>query len=374
MSPLFLLCVLFLSCSVASRGGDFALCKPLTLQWSAGISTFSQPTKIQHSLSFLHSLPCLNLCFNRKLLPIPRSTPTFKLAIILLLAGDFNLHSNPEYFSFESISVEISYSSFSAYFVCIYRPPGHPADFFEEFQDLLENLATIHSEFYIFGDFNLHLDIPSAITTTFNDILVSFDLKQHVTFSTHINGHFAEIVPQSVHGWIGGMNLVYREHFFAPILHVALFELTFVLADAHAIRHTQLGHALTATPFPDSLHLPVTEPCAVRSTSVPTVSEHLQERVLVDGVVTFTLPFGAVLVGGSEAIVRLAAQHHKPVIGPLDLKQTRCTLVERSAYLTARLVPNPRSIGESTAYVLVPMCVAKFGRQPFGTMSEIMIS
>ena len=39
--------------------------------------------------------------------------------------------------------------------------------------------------FYIFGDFNLHLDIPSAITTTFNDILVSFDLKQHVTFSTH---------------------------------------------------------------------------------------------------------------------------------------------------------------------------------------------
>ena len=38
-------------------------------------------------------------------------------------------------------------------------------------KDLLENLATIHSEFFIFGDFNLHLDIPSAIKTTFNDIL-----------------------------------------------------------------------------------------------------------------------------------------------------------------------------------------------------------
>ena len=168
-----------------------------------------------------HKSQYINLCFSRKLLPILRSTPTFKLAIILLLAGDVslnpgpavrrnirlattnvrsirdktvsrcdllisktvdilavtdtwlkphytvaciadispsgytfhrrprsgrrgggvgflvskqfnvNLHSNPEYFSFDSISVEISYSSFSAYFVCIYRPPRHPSDFFE---------------------------------------------------------------------------------------------------------------------------------------------------------------------------------------------------------------------------------------------------
>ena len=85
-----------------------------------------------------------------------------------------NLNSNHEYSSFESICVEISDSSFSAYFVCICDPPGHPANFFEEDQDLLENLATVHSEFYIFGDFNLHLDIPSAITTTFNNILVFF--------------------------------------------------------------------------------------------------------------------------------------------------------------------------------------------------------
>ena len=104
-----------------------------------------------------------------------------------------NLHSNPEYSSFESISVEISDSSFSAYFVCIYRPPGHPANFFKEFQDLLNNLVTIHSQFFIFFYFNLHLDIPSAITTTFNDILVTFDLKQHVTFSTHIRGHWLDL-------------------------------------------------------------------------------------------------------------------------------------------------------------------------------------
>ena len=37
----------------------------------------------------------LNLCFNHKLLPIPRSRPTFKLAIILLLAGDVSLNPGP---------------------------------------------------------------------------------------------------------------------------------------------------------------------------------------------------------------------------------------------------------------------------------------
>ena len=61
--------------------------------------------------------------------------------------------------------------------------------------------------------------------------------------------HFAEIVPQSVHEWILGMNLVYREHLFAPIRRVALFELTFVLADAHANRHTQLVTPLPSCPY-----------------------------------------------------------------------------------------------------------------------------
>ena len=50
---------------------------------------------------------------------------------------------------------------------------------------------------------------------------------------------------------------------------------------------------------------------AVRSTSAPTVDEHLQERILVDGVVTFAQSFGAVLVGGYETIVRLATEPHE---------------------------------------------------------------
>ncbi|KAK2171930.1 hypothetical protein NP493_1011g01051 [Ridgeia piscesae] len=41
--------------------------------------------------------------------------------------------------------VHISNSCFSGYFIFIYRPPGHPANFFEEFRDLLENVATMHT-------------------------------------------------------------------------------------------------------------------------------------------------------------------------------------------------------------------------------------
>ena len=67
--------------------------------------------------------------------------------------------------------------------------------------------------------------------------------------------HFAEIVPQSIHRRIGRMNLVYREHLFAPIRRVAFFELTFVLADAHPIRHAQLGHALTVVSVQTLPHL-----------------------------------------------------------------------------------------------------------------------
>ena len=52
----------------------------------------------------------------------------------------------------------------------------------------------MHTEFYIVGDFNLHLDTPSATTTTFNDILASFDTKQHVNFPTHIYGHWLDIL------------------------------------------------------------------------------------------------------------------------------------------------------------------------------------
>ena len=40
-------------------------------------------------------LSLLNVCLNRKLLPLPPSQPSFKLAILLLLAGDVSLNPGP---------------------------------------------------------------------------------------------------------------------------------------------------------------------------------------------------------------------------------------------------------------------------------------
>ena len=76
-------------------------------------------------------------------------------------------------------------------FLLYLSPSGSPSNFFEEFHDLLENVATKH---YIVGDFSLHLDTPSATTTTYNDILASFHTKQHVNFPKHIHGHWLDIL------------------------------------------------------------------------------------------------------------------------------------------------------------------------------------
>ena len=82
----------------------------------------------------------------------------------------------------------MSNCSFTGYFLCPYGSPGITSSFFVDFHGLLENLITIHPEFSILGDFNLQLDTQSTATSTFNDILGTFDLKQHVSFSTHIHG------------------------------------------------------------------------------------------------------------------------------------------------------------------------------------------
>ena len=76
--------------------------------------------------------------------------------------------------------------------VCVYRT-GPLADFFNEFQDLLENAASHSSEIFILGNFNMQLDIPSSNTKTLNNILESFDYLQHVNFPTHIHGHWLDL-------------------------------------------------------------------------------------------------------------------------------------------------------------------------------------
>ena len=83
---------------------------------------------------------------------------------------------------------------FLGYIVCLYRPPGITSSFFVNFRDLLESVVTIHPELFVLGDFNLHLDTQSTAISTFNDSLATFDLEQHVSFSTHIHCHWLDLL------------------------------------------------------------------------------------------------------------------------------------------------------------------------------------
>ena len=65
---------------------------------------------------------------------------------------------------------------------------------FDEFQDLLENIISLHDNLYILGYFNLHLDKSNGNTNKFNEILTCFDLKQHVNFPTHVHGHWLDLL------------------------------------------------------------------------------------------------------------------------------------------------------------------------------------
>ena len=60
-----------------------------------------------------------------------------------------NLHTSPDYSSFECICVDISNSCFSGYCICISPPPGHSVNFFEEFQDLLANVQPCTQHFIL---------------------------------------------------------------------------------------------------------------------------------------------------------------------------------------------------------------------------------
>ena len=91
-----------------------------------------------------------------------------------------DIHPLPSFKTFKEISALIVNNSFSAFVVCLYRLQNGTGQFFYEFQDLLENIISLHDNLYILRDFNLHLDNSNGNTNKFNRILTCFDLKQQV--------------------------------------------------------------------------------------------------------------------------------------------------------------------------------------------------
>ena len=87
MSPFFIF-TLFIT--FIHKDDELASCGPTIFEKNC-----HQPlslTNIMFSNLVKAKLPLFNVCFNRKLLPLPPSRPSFKLAILLLLAGDVSLN------------------------------------------------------------------------------------------------------------------------------------------------------------------------------------------------------------------------------------------------------------------------------------------
>ena len=78
----------------------------------------------------------------------------------MLVSGQLktDIHPLTSFKTFEAISARIGNNSFSGFVVCLYRLQNGTCLFFDEFQDLLENIIPLHDNLYILGDFNLHLD------------------------------------------------------------------------------------------------------------------------------------------------------------------------------------------------------------------------
>ena len=86
-------------------------------------------------------------------------------------------------------------------FVIIYRTPyseAHPVSanvFFEEFAGCLESIIVCHENLVIDGDFNFHLhDLLDHDAMKFTELLETFGLENHVSFPTHINGHWLDLI------------------------------------------------------------------------------------------------------------------------------------------------------------------------------------
>ena len=92
-----------------------------------------------------------------------------------------------DFLSFSKNLIELKnlYSYTSPNCICIYRPPARTHKCFDEFPRFLETTLQFQEDVYVFGDFNIHLGLPSLNTRSFLDVIQIYALDQHVSFPGH---------------------------------------------------------------------------------------------------------------------------------------------------------------------------------------------
>ena len=102
---------------------------------------------------------------------------------------------SPFYRSFENMVVSVSVPGRTLMLACVYRPPGSCTfSFLEDFMSFVVFLSAIDHDFYICGDFNLHVDVPGGDGGKFLSLLETCNLSQSVTQPTHLHGHILDLI------------------------------------------------------------------------------------------------------------------------------------------------------------------------------------
>ena len=127
--------------------------------------------------------------------------------------------------SMEYIDARVSFKNPSCELIVIYRPGTNPNDdqfvpvsvFFDDFTSILDRHDVSTYDVVIAGDCNFNLnDCNNAEVSQFMDILLTYDLNQHVCESTHESGHLLDlIITKSSSNFVRNVKVDYKisDHF-----------------------------------------------------------------------------------------------------------------------------------------------------------------
>ena len=101
-----------------------------------------------------------------------------------------------QFTSFEHIIVKVMLtSSKSVLLISIYRVLFVPITvFLEDIVILLEYLTAMKEDIVLAGDVNILMETNELYTSKFKDVLQTFNIKQHIDFPTHIQGHTLDVI------------------------------------------------------------------------------------------------------------------------------------------------------------------------------------
>ena len=74
------------------------------------------------------------------------------------------------------------------------RPPGPCSFFLDEFMSFVCFLSSVDGNYFICGDFNIHIDVPCTDSYKFESLLESCNLTQSVNNTTHLHGHILDLI------------------------------------------------------------------------------------------------------------------------------------------------------------------------------------